>query len=344
MFCSKEKEIKWITYENQNDIRKNIKYVYKGEVFMYPIRFESIYHEKIWGGRDFEIFRSNLPAGNIGESWDIACHRNGTGIVANGKLKGKSFEEIILEFGHALVGKKVSTEKFPIMVKLINSKEKLSVQVHPGDEYAKEVENEFGKTEAWYVIEAEPGAKIIIGTKNCNKETFARAVKEGKVEEYLNVVDVKKGDAFLINSGLVHAIGKGLIIAEIQENSDVTYRVYDYGRPRELQVEKSLAVMDFNLQAKNLSSKEIINFEGFSKVDLCENQYFGLQKIIIKNQWQDYSSKEAFFILTCVDGTGVIESSGFLEKIKIGDSYLIPATLGQYKLKGKLEVIKTYPN
>lgn len=311
---------------------------------MYPIRFESIYHKKIWGGRDFESFRSDLPAGNIGESWDVACHKNGTGIVANGKLKGKSFQEIILELGHALVGEKVSIEKFPILIKLINSREKLSVQVHPGDEYAKKVENEFGKTEAWYVVEAEPGANIIIGTKNCNKETFTQAIKEGMVEKYLNVIEVKKGDAFLINSGLVHAIGKGLIIAEIQENSDITYRLYDYGRPREIQIEKSLAVIDFNLQAENLSRKEIINFEGFSKVDLCENKYFSLQKIIVKNHWKDCSNKEKFFILTCVDGYGVIEGSGFLEEIKKGDSYLIPATLGQYKLKGNLEVIKSYPN
>lgn len=185
---------------------------------MYPIRFENLYYDKIWGGRDLEEFRTNLLEGNIGESWDIACHPSGTGIVANGELKGKSFTEIINEFGHLLVGTKVSTEKFPLLVKLINSKEKLSVQVHPGDEYAKRVENQFGKTEAWYVIEAKPGAKLIVGTKNCDKAVFAKAIEEGKCEDYLNVVDVKKGDCFLINSGLVHAICEGLIIAEIQQN------------------------------------------------------------------------------------------------------------------------------
>ena len=210
---------------------------------MYPIGFESIYYEKIWGGRDLETFRDNLPDGDIGESWDIACHQNGTGVVANGYLKGKKFDEIIAEFGHALVGSKVSTEKFPLLVKLINSREKLSVQVHPGDEYAQRFENQFGKTEAWYVVDAKPGAKLIVGTKNCNKEVFEKAIAEGKSEEYLNVVEVKKGDCFLINSGLVHAICEGLIIAEIQQNSDVTYRVYDYGRPREIHVEKSLDVI-----------------------------------------------------------------------------------------------------
>ena len=118
---------------------------------MYPIKFKNIYYEKIWGGRDLEDFRNNLPNGEIGESWDIACHPSGTGIVENGELKGKRFDEIISEFGHALVGSKVDTKKFPLLVKLINSREKLSVQVHPNDDYAKRVENQFGKTEAWYV-------------------------------------------------------------------------------------------------------------------------------------------------------------------------------------------------
>ena len=335
---------------------------------MYPIRFENVYYEKIWGGRDLEAFRNNLPSGDVGESWDIACHPSGTGVVANGELKGKKFDEIISEFGHALVGSKVSTEKFPLLVKLINSGEKLSVQVHPGDEYAQRVENQLGKTEAWYVVNAKPGAKLIVGTKNCDKEVFAKAIEEGKSEDYLNVVDVKKGDCFLINSGLVHAICEGLIIVEIQQNSDVTYRVYDYGRPREIHVEKSLDVIDFKLRAENLSNKEVVKFDGFSKVDFCENEYFGMQKFNIETEWSDCSNEEKFFILTCVDGCGIIEScgtvendgiiesegtsrqaakavskQGFCEEIKMGDSYLIPATLGKYVVKGNLAVIKSYP-
>ena len=342
---------------------------------MYPIRFENVYYKKIWGGRDLEAFRNNLPSGDVGESWDIACHPSGTGVVANGELKGKKFDEIISEFGHALVGSKVSTEKFPLLVKLINSGEKLSVQVHPGDEYAQRVENQLGKTEAWYVVNAKPGAKLIVGTKNCDKEVFAKAIEEGKSEDYLNVVDVKKGDCFLINSGLVHAICEGLIIVEIQQNSDVTYRVYDYGRPREIHVEKSLDVIDFKLRAENLSNKEVVKFDGFSKVDFGENKYFGMQKINIETEWNDCSNEEKFFILTCVDGCGTIEGhetvegdgtlegdgtngqvnetngqvdkdmikQGFCEEIKMGDSYLIPATLGKYVVKGNLAVIKSYP-
>ena len=192
---------------------------------MYPIKFENLYFEKIWGGRDFKAIRDNLPEGNIGESWDIACHRHGVSIVINGYLKGQTLQEIIEEYGHDLVGSKVGVEKFPLLVKLINSREKLSVQVHPGDEYAMKNENELGKTEAWYVIDAKPNAKLIVGTKNCTKKEFEKAIEENRTEDYLNVIDVKKGDTFLINSGMVHAICEGLIIAEIQQNSDVTYRV-----------------------------------------------------------------------------------------------------------------------
>ena len=150
---------------------------------MYPIRFENLYYEKIWGGRDFEAFRDNMPEGEIGETWDIACHPNGTGIVVNGSLKGTSFDELIKEYGHELVGKKITLEKFPLLIKLINSKEKLSVQVHPGDEYAAKYEGDYGKTEAWYVMDAKPGASLIVGTKDCTKEQFVKAIE--KIEKMI---------------------------------------------------------------------------------------------------------------------------------------------------------------
>ena len=218
---------------------------------MYPIKFENLYYDKVWGGRDLEEFRSNLPEGNIGESWDIACHENGTGIVANGRFKGMSFKELIENYKEEIFGESVK-EEFPLLVKLINSNENLSVQVHPNDEYAARVENSYGKTEAWYVVDAKEGAELIVGTNGCTKEEFEAAIKSGNVEDYLNRVKVNKGDAFLINSGLVHAICSGLVIAEIQQNSDITYRVYDYGRPREIHVEKSLEVIDFDLKPERL--------------------------------------------------------------------------------------------
>ena len=309
---------------------------------MYPIRFENLYYSKIWGGRDFTSFRDNVPEGMIGETWDIACHKNGMSVVENGEFKGMKFDELINKLGHELVGTKISTETFPLLVKLINSKEKLSVQVHPGDEYARIHENEYGKTEAWYVIDAKPGASLIVGTKDCTKEEFEKALAENRVEECLNKIEVKKGDCFLIDSGLVHAICEGVIIAEIQQNSDVTYRLYDYGRPREMHIEKSLDVINFSLQCKNLSNNVAENFDGYKKTFLCENEYFHMEKLEIEESYKDSSDVERFHMYTVVDGEGVIESKDYKLEIKKGDSIFIPATLGEYVIKGNVVAIKSW--
>ena len=310
---------------------------------MYPIKFENLYYEKIWGGRDFESFRENLPHGDIGESWDIACHHNGMSIVSNGYLKGKTFEELIKEYGTELLGESFENKEFPLLVKLINSKEKLSVQVHPSDEYAKRVENSLGKTEAWYVVDAKPGASLIVGTKNCDKAIFEKAIREGKTEEYLNKIEVKKGDCFLINSGLVHAICEGVIIAEIQQSSDITYRIYDYGRPREIHVEKSMDVINFNLKPINASGKKLVSFCGYEKGILCASEYFTIEKYVVSSEVSENSDIKKFFIFTCVDGKGtIISEDGTKMDILRGDSILIHAKLGKYTIQGELTLLKSY--
>ncbi|NEZ46535.1 class I mannose-6-phosphate isomerase [Clostridium niameyense] len=309
---------------------------------MYAIRFENLYYDKIWGGKDFKKFRCNVPKENIGESWDVACHKNGMSIVDNGELKGKSFKEIIEEYGEKLLGTEINKEKFPLLIKLINSNSNLSVQVHPNDEYANKYEGEYGKTEAWYVIDAKPGAELIVGTKNCTKKEFEKAIEEGTTEKYLNNIKVKKGDCYLINSGLVHAIGEGLIIAEIQQNSDVTYRVYDYNRGRELHVNKALDVIDFDLKAINCSTNSIEELDGYSKILLCDNKYFRMEKYNIYINFIDISNEKMFYVITCVDGEGKIKCNNRMDNIKKGDSYLIPATLGEYSITGQVEIIKTY--
>ena len=309
---------------------------------MYPIKFENLYFEKIWGGRDLENFRDNMPSGNIGESWDISCHENGMNVVSNGIFKGMTFDKIIDEYGTKLLGENIR-EEFPLLVKLINSNDKLSVQVHPGDDYAQKFENSKGKTEAWYVVDAKEGAQLIVGTKDCDKEKFAEAIKSGVTEEYINKIDVKKGDCFLINSGLVHAICEGVIIAEIQQNSDITYRIYDYGRPREIHIEKSLDVINFSLSAENIGGKDTEKFDGFEKVELCKSEYFTIEKYIITSGISEVSDKDRFFIFTCVDGSGCMEDENKNRvDIKKGDSIFIPAELGRYKIIGDLTVLKSY--
>jgi mannose-6-phosphate isomerase len=311
---------------------------------MYPLKFENIYFSKIWGGRDFELFRRNLPEGNIGESWDVSCHPHGTSVVANGEFKGMMLTELIKLKGKDIIGTEISLDWFPLLVKLINAKEKLSVQVHPDDKYGKEIEGETGKTEVWYVVEAFDGANLVVGTKNCTKEQFKRAIETGEFDDFMNKIPVKKDDVYFVKSGLVHAIGEGVIIAEIQQNSDTTYRVYDYNRGRELHIDKALDVVDLDLigkKSRGLKLKE----KGYSKTYYCLCEHFSLELYEICEGLKEHSDSERFYIFTAVDGSGEIISNGKSELISKGDSIFIPASLGAYEIKGNIKLLKSYvPN
>lgn len=308
---------------------------------MYPIKFENIYYDKIWGGRDLELFRDNLPNGDIGESWDVACHKNGMSVVANGELKGKKLNDLIEEKGELLLGTAIDKERFPLLIKMINAKDKLSVQVHPDDEYGLREENDLGKTEIWYVVEAFEGANLVVGTNGCSKDEFEKALYNGDCENYLNRIEVKKGDVFFVKSGLVHAIGEGVIIAEIQQNSDTTYRVFDYNRGREMHIKKALDCIDFSLKG-DISNGITIKKKGFEKkyINLCS--YFSLEKYNIFSKCEEKSDLERFYIFTCVEGHGKITSNDYTLEIKKGDSIFIPASLGKYTLEGQLELLKSY--
>lgn len=309
---------------------------------MYPIRFENLYYEKIWGGRDLEAFRDNLPEGKIGESWDIACHKNGTGTVANGELKGVKFDRLIDKMGDKLLGTEIKTKRFPLLIKLINATDNLSIQVHPNDSYARKMENDSGKSEVWYVVDAFEGASLIVGTKkDCTIHQFKNAIKQGNLEKFMNKVPVKKGDVYFIKSGLVHAICRGVIVAEIQQSSDVTYRVYDYGRGRELHIKKALDVIDLNLRGEK-SRGITLKREGFEKTYLCLAREFSLELYDIADEVSESSDRERFYIFTCVDGNGKIIYDGGFENISKGDSFLIPASLGNYTLKGRMKLLKSY--
>ncbi|OPJ63560.1 mannose-6-phosphate isomerase, class I [Clostridium oryzae] len=312
---------------------------------MYPIKLKSIYFEKIWGGRDLNIFKDDVPDGNIGESWEVSCHPHGTNIIINGEYQGLKLTELINREGKNIVGSKMPTEKFPLLLKFINSADKLSIQVHPDDEYGKRVENELGKTEAWYVMDAKEGAALILGVKeNCSKEQFKKAIENGTLEDYMEKIPVKKGDVYFIKSGLMHAICEGVIIAEIQQNSDTTYRVYDYNRGRELHVQKALDVVNLSLHSKNSTGVKIQR-EGYCKTYLCESKEFALEKYTINTEATEISNPERFYIFTCIEGQGQVEYSNGKETIKKGESVLIPATLGKYTISGNLELLKMYvPN
>ncbi|WP_234122400.1 type I phosphomannose isomerase catalytic subunit [Clostridium hydrogenum] len=312
---------------------------------MYPLKFENLYYDKIWGGRDLEAFRDNLPDGNIGESWDVACHKNGTSVVANGEFKGKRLDDLIKEKGSELLGTKISPDWFPLLVKLINAKDKLSVQVHPNDEYAKRVEGDMGKTEVWYVVEAFEGANLVVGTKgNCTKEQLKKALEKDQIDEYMNKIPVQKGEVYLVRSGMIHAIGEGVIVAEIQQNSDTTYRVSDYNRGREIHVEKALDVIDLSLRGKKSEGVKVKKC-GYEKTYLCLGRDFSLELYDFEKELIETSDEERFYIFTCVDGKGELfygENNSKSEAINYGDSVLIPASTGKYTFKGNMKLLKSY--
>ena len=313
---------------------------------MYPLKFENIYFQKVWGGRKLEKIRDNLPEGNIGESWDISCHVNGKSEISNGIYKGKTLENLINLEGEKVLGTKMIKETFPLLIKLIDAEDKLSIQVHPKEQDVKN-EGESGKTELWYVMYAEDEAKIILGFKpGVEKSEVEKAIEKGQLEGLINEIPVCKGQVFYVKSGLVHAIGEGIIIAEIQQNSDTTFRIYDYNRGRELNKDRALEVLDVTLVGKESTGLKAAK-EGYEKTYLRVSKEFSVELYEVKTFLKEYSDKERFYIFTCVQGSGKInymirESLTESMDIKLGDSILIPAYLGEYSFKGNMKLLKSY--
>jgi mannose-6-phosphate isomerase len=324
-------------------------------VMLYPLKFEPIYKDYIWGGRELENLGKRLPEGIVAESWEISSHPDGESVVLNGEYKGTKLTDMIKKFGRALVGHELSekdVEKFPLLIKLIDANDRLSVQVHPEDEYAKVNENgEYGKNEMWYIVSAKPGAKIVYGVKpEVTRESFAAAVEADDIEKCLNYMEVSTGDSVNIPAGLIHAIGEGILIAEIQQNSNTTYRVFDYNRTdksgnrRPLHIEKALDVIDFNncnTKGKLKGIKVNID-EKSTKTYLVANKYFGVEKYDLDGKVEEIAEGNRFFTYTCLEGEGKISFQGGFETISKGESIFIPATLGKYTIEGTLEIIKSY--
>ncbi|MTI47541.1 type I phosphomannose isomerase catalytic subunit [Sporosalibacterium faouarense] len=308
---------------------------------MYPLKFENIYVEKVWGSRTLESMRDNLPSGSIGESWDVACHPHGMSIVANGRYQGMKLEALIAKEGSKVMGTKIENNWFPLLIKLLTPSQKLSVQVHPDDKYALTIGEQMGKTEAWYIVDAEDDAKIILGTNGCTKEEFAQAIENGDPEGYMNEINVKKGELYFVKSGLIHTMGGGVTVAEIQQNSDTTFRVFDYGRGRELHIKEALDVIDFNLQGRKSTGLRLEK-DGYVKTYYCLNENFAIIKYDVERCLTESSDMERFFIFTCVEGEGQIKYLEGIEDIKKGDSIFIPASMGEYKFEGKMELLKSF--
>jgi mannose-6-phosphate isomerase len=321
----------------------------------YPLKFKPIYKGYFWGGRNFEKFGKILPEGIVAESWEISCHPHGISEVINGDFTGAILTELIEKYGRGIIGTDFSKKnliRFPLLLKLIDANNKLSVQVHPGNDYAFSHENgEMGKYEMWYILEAKPGAKLICDfVPNITKEVFARAIQSGSVENYLKYIPVFPGDVIYIPPGIIHSIGEGIVLVEVQQNSDITYRVYDYdridhnGRKRPLHIEKALDVIDFNTNGHREKTEGLFVKLGTvsQKKYLIANCYFAVELYTIREMIEETTDGSKFYIYSFIEGEGNILYKKGCVAVNRGESVLIPASLGAYSLYGNFKALKVY--
>lgn len=307
---------------------------------IYPLKFVPVYKEVLWGGsRIGQIFDRQLPSGKTGESWELCSHQNGMSVVANGSLAGKTVAELLQSDKAAVMGAAYAAahpeNRFPLLVKIIDANDNLSIQVHPGDEYAYRVEQEPGKSEAWYVLAAEENAQIVYGLReDVTKEAFGEALRRGNPVDALRYVPVKAGDMIYIPSGVVHAALKGVMVYEVQQNSDTTYRIYDFhrvgqdGKPRQLHIDKALDVIRFGGQESTDFSVSCIS---------C--RYFSMEKAFV-GETREGKTNDSFVVLCIVAGEGRIAWQEGSMTVRAGETVLIPACLGEYVLSGKLEFLE----
>jgi len=319
---------------------------------MHPILFNPEYKELVWGGTKLKtLFNKAIPYTHTGESWEIASHKHGQSIVRNGPYSGLTLKELLEQHGDEIVGKTYGPhDLFPLLVKLIDATADLSVQVHPNDMYAALHEGGgLGKSEAWIVLDATLGSRLVVGlTDHVTKEDFKQAIKDGNVEKYLNQVEVQPGDVIHIPAGLLHAIGSGIMLAEIQQNSDTTYRVFDWnrvgldGKSRTLHIDQSLDVIDFN---HNFSTSPVngdtVSFNGYDHTCYIINQYFTIETIQVSASYQSLRVED-FELFMVLDGNGVIQGDFETLSICKGDSLMIPKSLNMYQFVGTMNLLKTY--
>jgi mannose-6-phosphate isomerase len=316
---------------------------------LYPLQFEPILKERIWGGVKLKT-ELNKPITSMitGESWELSTVESDVSIVANGSLKGKALTDIIEEFPNEILGTEVYKrfgKQFPLLFKYLDAREDLSIQVHPNDELAMERHNSFGKTEMWYVMQADADARIIVGFKeNSSKEEYLENLNNKTLVSILDDVKAKSGDVFFLETGTVHAIGAGLVVAEIQQTSDITYRLYDFdrvdaqGNKRELHVDLALDAINYN---------KVDTYKKYEKESNISNlvvdcPYFTTNFIPLVGQVEVNKNKESFTVYMCNEGSFEIVYNGSKLEYKKGDTVLIPAAMNEFILNGKASILEIY--
>ena len=299
---------------------------------------EPVFKEIIWGGDKLSTsYGYKITSDTTGECWAVSAHKNGDCKLINGEFKGESLSW--LWDNHREIFGNAKGDVFPLLIKIIDAKKDLSIQVHPDDEYAKKNENgALGKTECWYILDCEEGATIVVGHNAKSKEELKQMIKEKRWNELIKVRPIKKGDFFQITPGTVHAIKGGTVILETQQNSDITYRLYDYdrlsnGKPRELHLEKSIDVIKCPY-IENKQDFKIIKEDSYDEKELVKCEFYEVKKLDIHGA-KSFIQSKPFEIVSVIEGNGFINEI----EIKKGDHFIIPFEYGKYKLKGDMELI-----
>ena len=327
---------------------------------LYPLLFEPNLHPTVWGGKQIRTYKNLQPSDEpIGESWEVSVVPSSVSIISNGAFKGLPLDMVVREHGAELLGKSVLEQykgEFPLLVKFIDAADDLSIQVHPNDEMAQRVEGKNGKTECWYIIKAAPGAYLYAGMKeNITQDEYVKRVEDGTICDVLAKHQVKTGDVFYLPAGRVHAIGGGILLAEVQQNSDVTYRIFDYnrpgldGKPRQLHTDKALQAIDFNVQ----DEYRTIYTNAEQRANPCIESPFFTMRIVVTNRpfHRNLMKYDSFIVTMCLEGDCTIQvrSTGDSILLKEGHSCLIPASIADYDVipqngKGTTRLLDAYIN
>ena len=315
----------------------------------YPLQFEPILKDRIWGGEKLKtILNKPITSKITGESWELSTVEGDVSFVSNGVLKGKSLMDLIDELPDEILGTEVYKrfgKQFPLLFKYLDAREDLSIQVHPNDKLAKERHNSFGKTEMWFVTQADADARIIVGFKeNSSKEEYLKHLNDKTLVSILDTVKAKPGDVFFLETGTVHAIGAGLVVAEIQQTSDITYRLYDFdrkdaeGNTRELHVDLALDAINYN---KVDTQKKYESKTNTSNV-VVDCPYFTTNFIPLEDKVEVQKSGASFTVYMCIEGSFEIEYDGFKNTYIKGDTILVPAEINAFNLNGKASILEIY--
>lgn len=315
----------------------------------YPLQFTPILKDRIWGGTKLKTYlNKEIISETTGESWELSTVSNNVSVVKNGNLKGKNLNEIINLFPNEILGESVITrfgKEFPLLFKFIDAKEDLSIQVHPNDELAKTRHNSFGKTEMWYVMQADKNARLVVGFKEkVAKKDYIEKLETKKLAELLNEIPVKQDDIFFLETGTVHAIGGGVVVAEIQQTSDITYRLYDWdrvdanGNGRELHTELALDAINFDTTKTKIDYKKEVNES--NKAVHCN--YFKTNVIPLNGEINWKSHNGSFTVFMCTEGSFSIEINQEIYRYQKGDTVLLPAAIEKTTIIGNANLLEVW--